>query len=145
MSGLRYDSIKLMILFGLVLDGCTTSPKSTQVVTTEPSLKAEASVALKITDPSTKVVGTANNVQVREIRTSSINNLLYVQAEVQNARGRRDVFDYRLRWLDQNGLQVVPYASWDTVSLEGQEISIINFTAPRPDATDFRLEIKAHY
>ncbi len=53
--------------------------------------------------------------------------------------------DYRLRWLDANGLQIIPYASWEVVSLEGQEVSLISFISPRIDATDFRFEIKAHY
>ena len=66
-------------------------------------------------------------------------------AEFLNDRGRRDVVDYRVRWMDANGVQVAQYDPWVAASLEGKESSLLNFTAPRPEATDFRIEIKTHY
>lgn len=129
----------------LLLAACQSTPKKTQLVEPEVNLKVESSKALQIVNPNTKVVGTANNVLVKEIRTSSYNDQLLIQIEVNNNRGRRDAFNYRVRWLNANGLQVVPYSSWETVSLEGHETSVLNLTSPRPDATDFRFEIKSHY
>jgi uncharacterized protein YcfL len=129
----------------LLLVACQSTPKKMQLVEPEVNLKVEPSKALQIVNPNTKVVGTANNVLVKDIRTSSYNDQLLIQIEVNNNRGRRDAFNYRVRWLDANGLQVVPYSSWETVSLEGHETSVINLTSPRPDATDFRFEIKSHY
>jgi uncharacterized protein YcfL len=139
--------IKTIILTGmsLLVIACSSTPKTTQFIESEKSLKTEPTQALQIINPASKVVGTANNLQIQDIRTSSVNNQLVVQVEVKNARGRRDVFDYRIRWLDANGLQVIPYAAWDAVSLEGQEMSVVNFISPRVDATDFRFEVKAHY
>ena len=144
MHKLKIKTIPLTV-FSLLMIACSSTPKTTQLIEPEKSLKTEPTQALQIVNPASKVVGTANNIQVQDIRTSSVNNQLFVQVEVKNARGRRDVFDYRIRWLDANGLQVIPYAAWDAVSLEGQELSVVNFTSPRVDATDFRFEIKAHY
>lgn len=144
MLKVKWRRLLPVILF-LSVTACTSSPKTTRVIEPEVNLKVEPAKALQIVDPASKVVGTANSVQVRDIRTSSVNNQLLVQVELNNNRGRRDAFDYRVRWLDANGLQVVPYASWEVVSLEGQESSVLNLTSPRTDATDFRFEIKAHY
>lgn len=115
------------------------------VVTPEMNLKTEPTKALQISDPASRVIGSANNIRVTRLITSSSNNLLYVQAEVLNDRGRRDVMDYRIRWIDANGVQVAQYDPWVAVSLEGKESSLLNFTAPRTEATDFRIEIKTHY
>lgn len=131
--------------FALLLAACQSAPKTTQIVAPEVSLKVEPDKALQIVNPSTKVLGTANSIQVKDIRTSSYNNQLMIQIEVNNNRGRRDAFNYRIRWLDANGLQVIPYGSWETLSLEGYETSVVNLTSPRPDATDFRFEMKSHY
>ncbi|MFO1390607.1 MAG: YcfL family protein [Agitococcus sp.] len=136
--------ISIALFVGL-LTACQSAPKTAQLVEPEQNLKVEPSKALQIIEPSSKVVGTANNIVVKEIRASSYNNQLLIQIEVNNNRGRRDAFDYRMRWLDANGLQVIPYSSWDVVSLEGHETSIINLTSPHPEATDFRFEIKSHY
>lgn len=142
-----YPSIRVICLVScaFLLVACQSTPKTTQLVEPEVNLKVEPSKAIQIINPSTKVLGTANNIQIKDIRTSSYNDQLLIQIEVNNNRGRRDAFNYRVRWLDANGLQVIPYASWETVSLEGHETSVINLTSPRPDATDFRFEIKSHY
>lgn len=134
-----------LLLLTVTLIACQAAPKTAQLVEPEQSLKVEPSKALQIIDPSSRVVGTANNIAVKDIRTSSYNNQLLIQIEVNNNRGRRDAFNYRMRWLDANGLQVIPYSSWEVVSLEGHETSVINLTSPRPEATDFRFEIKSHY
>lgn len=141
----RYFTRVLAITLVAGLAACSSAPKTTQLVAPEANLKVEPTKALQILDPTTKVVGTANSIAIKDIRTSSVNNQLLIQIEVNNNRGRRDAFNYRVRWLDANGLQIIPYASWETVSLEGHETSVINLTAPRTDATDFRFEIKAHY
>lgn len=145
MQVIQWGAKVVIVGVSVMVVACSSAPKATQVVSPEQNLKTEPNKALQIVNPATKVVGTANNIQVQDIRTSSVDNQLFVQVEVKNSRGRRDAFDYRLRWLDANGLQIIPYASWEVVSLEGQEVSLISFTSPRIDATDFRFEIKAHY
>ncbi len=130
-----------------ILAGCASHQNEPVAiaVTPEMNLKTEPTKALQIADPSSRVIGSANNIRVTRIITSSSNNLLYVQAEFLNDRGRRDVVDYRVRWMDANGVQVAQYDPWVAASLEGKESSLLNFTAPRPEATDFRIEIKTHY
>lgn len=137
--------LSLFLALGVV--GCAGQKNAPTAVSVTPemNLKTEPTKALQITDPASHVVGVANSIRVTRIITSSANNLLYVQAEIQNERGRRDVLDYRIRWLDANGVQVAQYDPWAAASLEGKESSLLNFTAPRIEATDFRIEIKAHY
>lgn len=138
------NALLLISIFGGVA-ACSSSPKKVEFVEPEQSLKVAPTQASKVIDPSSKVVGTSNNIQVSDIRTSSFNNQLLIQIELKNNRGRRDVVNYRIRWLDANGLQVMPYDSWQIVSLEGYESSVLNLTSPRPEATDFRFEIKPYY
>lgn len=141
----QYSKNVFVLSFIIGISACSSTPKTAQLIEPEINLKVEPTKALQIINPASKVVGTANNIVVNDIRTSSVNNYLLIQIETKNNRGRRDAFNYRVRWLDSNGLQIIPYASWEVVSLEGYEASVINLTAPRIDATDFRFEIKAHY
>ena len=141
----QYSKNVFVLSFIIGVSACSSTPKTAQLIEPEINLKVEPTKALQIINPASKVVGTANNIVVNDIRTSSVNNYLLIQIETKNNRGRRDAFNYRVRWLDSNGLQIIPYASWEVVNLEGYESSVINLTAPRIDATDFRFEIKAHY
>jgi len=59
-----------------------------------------------------------------------------------NDRGRRDVVNYRVRWLDPNGMTISQYDPWETVALEGHDQSVLSVTAPTISATDFRIELK---
>jgi uncharacterized protein YcfL len=61
-----------------------------------------------------------------------------------NDRGRRDVVNYRVRWLDPNGMTVSQYDPWEALALEGHEQSVLSVTAPTPAATDFRIELKTN-
>ena len=93
-------------------------------------------------EPTTKVVGKANDVTVREIRTQTVNGRMMVDYVLFNDRGRRDVVNYRVRWLDPNGMTISQYDPWETVSLEGHDQSVLSVTAPTIAATDFRIELK---
>ena len=73
-----------------ILAGCASHQNEPVAiaVTPEMNLKTEPTKALQIADPSSRVIGSANNIRVTRIITSSSNNLLYVQAEFLNDRGR---------------------------------------------------------
>jgi len=134
----------LVALFCMVLVGCTSKPSAVSLATPSPVLKAPAPTAYQVNQPLSKVVGASNKIQVLNILTSTVDSKLFVQIEILNNRGRRDVLDYRMRWLDSYGMQVVPYEPWSTASFEGKESSVLTFRAPRANVTDFKFELKSH-
>jgi uncharacterized protein YcfL len=129
----------------LFLAGCAGKepPPTSQIIEHQENLKTEPNRA-RIVEPGAKVVGKANDIKVSEIRTQTINGRITVDFLLTNDRGRRDVINYRVRWLDQNGLTVSQYDPWETVALEGHEQSVLSVTAPVATATDFRLELKTN-
>ena len=130
-------------LTALVISACTTvePPPTNSIIDKQENLKTEKNEA-RLVVPATKVTGTANNVIVKEIRTTTVNGKMIVDFTLLNDRGRRDVVNYRLRWLDPNGITVTQYDPWETIALEGHEQSVLSVTAPIPEATDFKLELK---
>lgn len=129
----------------LVIVGCgPKKPPETRVVDEVVSLKTEVRQAREI-EPSSRVLGSANALEVKAIRTTTTADALNVQVEVLNNRGRRDILYYRLRWLDETGMQVGQYDTWLTESFEGFQKSVLSFRAPDPRVTDFRFEIKPKY
>ena len=129
----------------LLLAACAGKepPPTSQLITHQENLKTEPTRA-RLVVPATKVVGKANDIRVREIRTQTVGSRLLVDFTLLNDRGRRDVINYRLRWLDANGMTIGQYDPWDTVAMEGHEQSVLSATAPSPAATDFRLEIRVN-
>ncbi len=92
MQVIQWGAKVVIVGVSVMVVACSSAPKATQVVSPEQNLKTEPNKALQIVNPATKVVGTANNIQVQDIRTSSVDNQLFVQVEVKNSRGRRDAF-----------------------------------------------------
>lgn len=126
-----------------MLAGCAAKgpPPTSFVIEHQENLKTKQDQA-RFVVPSTKVVGQANDVTVKEIRTQTLGGVMAVDCVLVNNRGRRDVINYRVRWLNPNGIAVTQYDPWETVALEGHEESVLSVTAPTPLATDFRFEIK---
>jgi uncharacterized protein YcfL len=114
---------------------------TSQIITHQENLRTEANQA-RLVEPSAKVVGQANSIVIKEIRTRTLNNRMIVDYTIINDRGLRDVINYRVRWLDANGMMVSQYDPWETVALEGHEQSVLSVTAPTITSTDFRLELK---
>ena len=133
--------ITLLILFTISACAGKEPPPTSQIIDHQENLKTEPNQA-RLVDPATKVVGKANDVIVREIRTQTINGRMTVDYVLYNDRGRRDIINYRVRWLDPNGMAISQYDPWDTVALEGHEQSVLSVTAPLMSATDFRIEFK---
>lgn len=133
----------IILLAALILSGCAGKepPPTNYIVEHQENLKTEPNKA-RIVVPDTKVLGIANNVLVKEIRTQTINGRIIVDFTLKNDRGRRDVINYRVRWLDPNGMATGQYDPWETIALEGHEQSVLTVTSPSILATDFRIEIK---
>lgn len=129
----------------LLLAGCAHKPRPDHhVVTQTVNLKTEPAQT-RVIDPKSRVIGEAHSFRVTQMRSTTIDNLLRVQVEVLNDRGRRDVLYYRVRWLDQTGVMQGQYEPWQTESFEGGQSSLISFEAPADKAADFRFEIKPQY
>lgn len=135
----------LPVIFCLSMYACCLhsqgTPSASQVINEQENLKAVSDQA-HIAEPFAKVVGKANDVIVQEIRVRTVNGRMSVDYVLYNNRGRRDVINYRVRWLNSNGMTVTQYDPWETVALEGHEQSVLTIVAPVESATDFRFEIR---
>lgn len=141
---MKKKSLVLSVFSLSLIFGCASSPPPTnKIIAKQENLKTEQSQA-RIVVPETKVVGKANNVIVKEIRTTTLGNRMLVDFVMKNDRGRRDVVNYRFRWLDANGIAVTQYDPWETIALEGQEESVLSVSSPVESAVDFRIELKSN-
>jgi len=141
---MKKKSLLLSIFFLSLIFGCVPSPPPTnKIIAKQENFKTEQSQA-RIVIPETKVVGKANNVIIKEIRTTTLGNRMLVDFVMKNDRGRRDVVNYRFRWLDANGIAVTQYDPWETIALEGQEESVLSVSSPVESAVDFRIELKSN-
>jgi uncharacterized protein YcfL len=132
-----------IISFGLVACAGKEPPPSSKIIDHQENLRTEQDQA-RLVDPSMKVVGSVNKIAVKEIRTRTLNNRMIVDFSIHNDRGLRDVINYRVRWLDPNGMMVTQYDPWETIALEGHEQSVLSLTAPTTTSSDFRIEIKTN-
>jgi uncharacterized protein YcfL len=140
-----YPRLLLPSLAFIFLAACAGKepPPTSHLIEHQENLKTEANQA-RLVQPATKVVGKANEVAVREIRTQTVNGRLLVDYVLFNDRGRRDVVNYRVRWLDPNGMTISQYDPWESVALEGHEQAVLSVSAPTVAATDFRIELKTN-
>ncbi len=91
---------------------------------------------------SGKVQSTADSIVVTGVRTKFVKDHLKADFKLLNSRGRRNVVNYRVQWLDRDGMMASPYANWSTISLEGQQETIITVMSPDKHAVDYRLELQ---
>ncbi len=133
------------VVFSFLVSSCSLQESqieaTTVVVPADASLKTEVD-EVRIIQPESYVLGKANSVEVKEMRSITHVDQLEVQATLLNNRGRRDIVYYRMRWLDKAGVQIGQYAPWESVTLEGFQSSVLVLRAPSPLINDFRLEIR---
>lgn len=134
-------AILCIIFLGLAACAGKEPPPTSKIIDHQENLRTELNQA-RLVDPSMKVFGTVNKITVKEIRTRTLNNRMIIDFSLLNDRGLRDVINYRVRWLDPNGMMVTQYDPWETIALEGHEQSVLSVTAPTPTSSDFRIEIK---
>lgn len=122
----------------LPLTACQTA----QPVPDEPV--REISLEEFFAPPSDKVLSTADSILVKGVRTKFIKAHLKVDFKILNNRGRRNVVNYRIQWLDKDGMMSAPYAEWQTIAFEGQQEMIVTAKSPNPRAVDYRLELQTN-
>lgn len=119
----------------LTLTSCQTTPVQQDQVMTLEEFFAPA---------SGKVQSTADSILVKGIRTKFVKGHLKADFKLLNNRGRRNVINYRVQWLDKEGMLASPYDSWLTTALEGHQEMIVTIMSPNKNAVDYRLELQAN-
>jgi uncharacterized protein YcfL len=94
--------------------------------------------------PASKLSSTADSIVVRGARTIFTKGVMRADFKIFNERGRRNVINYRMRWLDKDGLMAAPYEAWSTIALEGQQETVITEVCPNNKAVDYILEMRTN-
>lgn len=119
------------LLLAAILACVTSAAQAAQPANPTPPAVA-AKVALR---------GEPYGVRVAEMRIVRKNDILTVQADLENTvRANRTVF-YRFRWLDDMGNQVGDGESWKQMGLYGLQLQTVKSVAPNASATDLKLEM----
>lgn len=130
-------------LCSVSLTACQSRP-APEFVVQEPKVDLHTEQGkVAVIRPETRVVGTANDVQVTSLKTITETGKLLLEVVLKNNRGRRDIVYYRVRWLDGTGVMLGQYEPWATESLEGFQEAALTLQSPYPGAADFRFEIKS--
>lgn len=80
-------------------------------------------------------------VKVVSVRETTVGeDLLKVEADVENVTASRQRFVYAFEWFDGEGMRIRE-PQWRTEVVEGRQRSVISGVATSPDAVDFRLHL----
>jgi len=85
--------------------------------------------------------GQPNGLKVSEMRLTRKNDVLVVQADLQNVTKKDVVAYHRFRWLDASGNQVGDGESWKQTAVYGEQMLTIKGVAPTSGVVDLRLEM----
>ncbi|MEN6422119.1 MAG: YcfL family protein [Smithella sp.] len=124
-----------MIVFLFFMTSCSTAQTSPDQTVTLSEFFAV---------PTSKLSSTADSIVVRGARTAFTKGFMRVDFKIFNERGRRNVINYRMRWLDRDGLMAAPYDAWSTIAFEGQQETVITAVCPNDKAVDYILEIRTN-
>ena len=137
----KYSSISVCIL-ALVLGGCASKP-SDERINMGKGVGGDTLGDNIITRPFAVVISAllGQGVEITEvIEARTPQGFLDVQMKGYNKAYGTKRFDYRVEWLDSNGMVIPTKTSvWIPVSaLEKSEVAF-RFIAPRKEAVDFRI------
>jgi uncharacterized protein YcfL len=86
-----------------------------------------------------EIMGQLKEVKVVEIQARVRNGLLIVQTEMENLSPKTQQVFYRIKWLEESGLQAWEDEAWKTLVLYGRQRQTLVASAPTPMARDFRV------
>lgn len=89
------------------------------------------------------VRGGLKGLQVVDLRALKKNDVLVVQAEIENTNKKDLRLYYRFRWIDADGMQVGNGEVWKPLMFLGKQSQFIKGIAPSPKADDFEIEMSA--
>lgn len=87
--------------------------------------------------------GGLKGLQVVDLRALTKNDMLVVQAEIENTSKKDLRLYYRFRWVDADGMQVGNGEVWKPLMFLGKQSQMIKGIAPSPKADDFEIEMSA--
>ena len=114
------------------LSGCLAPPQSS--VAGGPPVDTRVTVAPNLW----------GDVVVTDVRCAKgASDYLTLQANLVNNCGRPLAVDWRVQWLDADGVEIdSAVCSWNARMLQPHEICGLKGTAPRADAADMRIYIR---
>ena len=120
----------MMIVFAAgaaALAGCISSPV--------PPMDSRVTVAPNL----------GNKLYVTDVRCAKgSSEYLTFQANVVNNTGSELNVQWKVQWLDPDGLEIDSAVStWNDVAIQPFDIKGLKGTAPRPDAADMRFYVRA--
>ena len=122
----------------LVLAGCATNVNTYERAESQatPNYIADKRV---ITDNT--LAGTIRVVSINQSTVSD--NLLKIQATVENQRNSTRTVAYKFEWVAQDGMAIdSPNETWKQLTLQGRETKTISTVAINPRAVDFILKFR---
>ena len=126
--------IVLLLVFGL-FSSCAKYNKN-PVTTLEPNQDGGVDV---IAGNQAKV----KNVNITKSSKEYVNGRMMAKVEVQNRSSRPVVFGYKFDWLNGDGSVDSSSSTWQTATINGQEIKTLQDVDLRGKAVDFRILLKA--
>lgn len=130
----------IIIAFVLLMTSCSTAQTAPEQALPEQTVTLSEFFAI----PTSKLSSTADSIVIRGVRTAITKGVMRVDFKIFNERGRRNVINYRMRWLDKDGLMAAPYEAWTTIALEGQQEAVITTACPNDKAVDYILEVRTN-
>ena len=116
------------------LTGCVRDTAGTVVTTDHESGRSI------IVEDSTRV---RDRIQLVDLKYDEINGFKRAHFSVQSTKLRRLYMDYRVVWLDANGMELDPQSrTYTTVILDGRSVRTITSVANRPTAVASILSIR---
>jgi len=84
--------------------------------------------------------GDLKGIRVYEMRMVRRNDVLVVEADINNTMNDDRFVYYRFKWVDSGGMQVGDGESWKQLKVMGQQVQTVKAVAPDANGADFRLE-----
>jgi uncharacterized protein YcfL len=78
----------------------------------------------------------------RIVVTRDASNLLHVDVPLRSTTDLQIIADYRVTFLDQNGVPLAPPTGWTAVTLPPNVFQDIQVNSPTTRATDFRIDLR---
>ncbi|MCX2860806.1 YcfL family protein [Paucibacter sp. PLA-PC-4] len=123
------------------LSYCFAAAGALTLLLTSPAFAADEDASSPAIAAKMLLRGKPNGIKVSEMRLVRKNDVLVVQADLQNVQNKDRVVFHRFKWLDANGNQVGDGESWKQTPVMGQQIQTIKSVAPHANAVDLRLEM----
>ncbi|MFA5042693.1 MAG: DUF1425 domain-containing protein [Kiritimatiellia bacterium] len=116
----------------IALGGCRTPPSAGITIESYPQNSMRV---------NSRILG--GWLSVAEVNTAKKNDLLVGQVAAQNSTQKDCQFEYRFRWLDEDGLELTTTMSvWTPVSVAAMEKKMMQGIAPSKNAANFVFDVR---